>query len=177
MVQSLLSEGDIAKTEDYLNEYLDTVNQYAVMNLCSNLIVNMVVSHYYTLAKENQVNFTLHINVPKELPIQDSDLSVLLGNLLENAITAVSSAPENQCKIDLNIITAGKTLVVTVDNGFGGKLSYENGEYRSTKPNHKAFGLKSIMAIAEKYNGHAEFTHEDMVFHSSVMLTFISPYL
>ena len=177
MVQSLLSEGDIAKAEAYLNEYLDTVNQYAVMNLCSNLIVNMVVSHYYALAKENDIDFKVRINVPKELPIQDSDLSVLLGNLLENAITAVFSAPENQCKIDLNMIIAGKILVVTVDNGFGGKLSYVNGEYQSTKPNHRAFGLKSIMAIAEKYNGHAEFTHEDMVFHSSVMLTFISPYL
>lgn len=176
MVQSLLSEGDIAKAEAYLNEYLDTVNQYAVMNLCSNLIVNMIVSHYYAQANENGIDFTVRINVPKELPIQDSDLSVLLGNLLENAITAVSSAPMNQCKIDLNMIIAGKTLVVTVDNGFGGELSYENGEYQSTKPNHRAFGLKSITAIAEKYNGHAEFTHEDMIFHSSVMLELISPY-
>ena len=174
MIQSLLSEGDIAKAEAYLNEYLDTVNQYAVMNLCSNLIVNMVVSHYYALAKENDIDFKVRINVPKELPIQDSDISVLLGNLLENAITAVFSAPENQCKIDLNMIIAGKILVVTVDNGFGGELLYENGEYQSTKPNHRAFGLKSIMAIAEKYNGHAEFTHEEMIFHSSVILEFIS---
>lgn len=177
MVQSLLSEGDIAKAEAYLNEYLDTVNQYSVMNLCSNLIINMVVSHYYTLAKENHIDFTLHINVPKQLPIQDSDLSVLLGNLLENAIAAASSASENLCKIELNMIVAGKTLVVTIDNGFGGKLSYENGEYQSTKLNHRAFGLKSITAIAEKYNGCAEFTHEDMVFHSSVMLEFNSPCL
>ena len=172
MVQSLLSEGDITKAEAYLNEYLDTVNQYALMNLCSNLIVNMVVSHYYALAKENDIDFTVRINVPRELPIQDSDLSVLLGNLLENAITAAFSAPENRCNIDLNMIVAGKALVVTVDNGFGGKLVYENGEYRSTKPNHTGFGLKSITDIAKKYNGDAEFTHEDMVFHSSVILEF-----
>lgn len=172
MVQSLLSEGDIAKAEAYLNEYLNAVDQYSVMNLCSNRVVNMIVSHYYALAKENDIDLTVRINVPKELPIQDSDISVLLGNLLENAITAVSSAPEEQCKIDLNMITAGNTLVVTVDNGFGEKLAYENGEYRSTKPNHNGFGLNSITAIAKKYNGNAEFTHEDMVFHSSVLLEF-----
>ena len=176
MVQSLLSEGDIAKAEAYLNEYLNAVNQYSVMNLCSNPVINMIVSHYYALAKENDIDFTVRINVPRELPIQDSDISVLLGNLLENAITAASSAPEEQCHIDLNMIVAGKTLVVTVDNGFGGKLAYENGEYKSTKPNHTGFGLKSITAIAKKYNGHAEFTHEDMVFHSSVILEFFASY-
>lgn len=172
IVQSLLSEGDIAKVEAYLNEYLDTVNQYSVMNLCSNLIVNMVVSHYYTLAKENDIDFTVRINVPKELPIQDSDLSVLLGNLLENAITAASSALGDKRKIQLNMIVSGKTLVITVDNGFGGKILYENGEYISAKPEHRGFGLKSIASIAKKYNGEAEFTHEDMVFHSSVILEF-----
>ena len=172
MVQSLLSEGDLAKVQAYLNEYLDTVNQYSVMNLCSNLIVNMVVSHYYALAKENEVDFTVRINVPKQLPIQDSDISVLLGNLLENAITAASSALGDKRKIQLNMIVSGKTLVITVDNGFGGKIVYENGEYISTKPAHRGFGLKSIASIVKKYNGEAEFTHDDMVFHSSVILEF-----
>lgn len=170
MVQSLLSEGDIAKAESYLNEYLDTVNQYSIMNLCSNLIVNMVVSHYYALAKENDIDFTVRINVPKELPIQDSDLSVLLGNLLENAITAASSAPGDKRKITLNMVVAGKALAVAMDNGFDGEVIYENGEYHSTKPKHRGFGLKSVAELAKKYSGDAEFTHEDMVFHSSVVL-------
>lgn len=50
-IQGFLATGDIQKAEKYLNEYLDTVNSYAVMNRCCNLIVNMIVSHYYALAK------------------------------------------------------------------------------------------------------------------------------
>lgn len=169
-VQGFLTEGNTAKAETYLNEYLDTVTKYEIMSLCGNSIVNMIVSHYYTLAKENLIDFTIYINIPKELPIQNSDISVLLGNLLENAVTAAASAPEGQRWIRLNMIVSGKTLVVTVDNGFDGAAEYKNGEYLSTKPEHTGLGLKSIVNIANKYNGDTEFTHEDTVFHSSVML-------
>ena len=173
VVQGLLAEGEIEKAEKYLSEYLDTVNQYAVMNLCGNFIINMIVSHYYAQAKENEIDFKVRINVPKELPIHDSDISVLLGNLLENAIRAAFSAPEDKREIQLNMIVSGQALVITVDNSFDGKLAYENGEYLSTKPNHRGYGLKSIVNIAKKYNGEAEFTCEDTVFHSSVVLEFV----
>ncbi|MDE7268454.1 MAG: GHKL domain-containing protein, partial [Lachnospiraceae bacterium] len=36
-------------------------------------------------------------------------------------------------------------------------------------------GLKSISEIAQKYDGEAEFTHEGMVFHASVMLVLEMP--
>ena len=65
--------------------------------------------------------------------------------------------------------------VINADNGFNGKVIYENGEYLSTKSEHSGFGLKSIAGIAEKYNGEAEFTHENLVFHSSVILEFAAP--
>ncbi|MBD5088722.1 MAG: sensor histidine kinase [Clostridiales bacterium] len=130
----------------------------------------------YYPAEENQIDFTVRIQIPKELPIQDSDISVLLGNLLENAITAVTSAPDGQQIIRLNMIVSRKTLIITVDNGFDGIVSYKNGEYLSTKPKYNGLGLKSITSIAEKYGGGVEFTHEDMVFHSSVMLEFCNSF-
>lgn len=169
-VQGLLTEGNTAKAETYLNEYLDTVKKYDVVNFCGNSIVNMIVSHYYALSKEKQIDFSVRINIPKELSIQDSDLSVLLGNLLENAVTATAAAREDRREIRLNMIIAGNSLVITVDNGFDGTPAYQNGEYFSTKPEHTGLGLKSITSIANKYNGDVEFTHEDTVFRSSVML-------
>lgn len=175
-LQGFLAEGNFEKVKNYLNKYLDTINNYEIINLCSNPIVNMTVSHYYTLSKENQIDFTVHIQIPKELPIQDSDISVLLGNLLENAITAVTSTPDGQQIIRLNMSVSRKTLIITVDNGFDGIVSYKNGKYLSTKPKHNGLGLKSITSIAEKYGGGVEFTHEDMVFHSSVMLEFCNSF-
>lgn len=55
-VQGFLAEGNIKKAEMYLNEYLYVVKTYDVVNLCSNPVVNMIVSHYYTLAKADQID-------------------------------------------------------------------------------------------------------------------------
>jgi len=41
----------------------------------------------------------------------------------------------------------------------------------TTKGQHLGIGLQSVTAIAEKYSGFAEFSHQEDVFHSSVMLS------
>ncbi len=131
----------------------------------------MLVSHYYSLAKKNHIAFAVRIDIPKQLFIHNSDLSVLLGNLLENAMEAASHAPDNCRSICFHMSCSGNMLVIAVDNGFNGTAKLRNHQYLSTKPNHNGLGLKTLENIAKKYGGGASFTHEGTIFHSSVMLT------
>lgn len=169
-LQGFLNNGESDNAAQYLQSYMNSINTYEVQKFCDNAIVNILLSHYSSLAKENDIDFRVRINIPKELWIQDSDISVLLGNLLENAITASNHTKGNQHFIYLNMICSGKMLVITVDNSFDGTVNSIGAQYLSTKPNHRGYGLKSLADIAEKYNGGADFSHEDMVFHSSIML-------
>ena len=66
-------------------------------------------------------------------------------------------------------------LAITVDNSFSGTVRMSDGKYLSTKKSHTGYGLESMEAIAEKYSGGVEFTHEGRVFHSSVMMAMLSP--
>lgn len=119
---------------------------------------------------DKKIIFTVRINLPSKLTVSDFDISVLLGNLLENAIEAASHASEAERLILLNIISSGKMLAITVDNGFDGHVNLDGDKYLSTKKRHTGIGLKSITNIAEKYNGGVQFSHEETIFHASVML-------
>lgn len=71
---------------------------------------------------------------------------------------------------DNKMSCSANMLAITMDNGFGGSVKVEGGHYITTKGQHLGIGLQSVTAIAEKYSGFAEFSHEEDVFHSSVML-------
>lgn len=169
-LQILWENGETDKARDYLSRYLENTDDIHVEKFCSNPVINMLVSHYYSLAGERDVTMTAHIHIPDSFSIQDTDLSVLIGNLLENALEAAAHAPDAYRFIHLNMLCRGKMFVVTVDNGFDGILQKEGERYLSVKPGHHGLGLSILHELAEKYEGGAEFTHDTMIFHSSVML-------
>lgn len=170
-IYEYLNQHDTKQATDYIQKYLQTLQDFELLKFCDHQIINMIVSHYFALAKEQDIDFQVHITLPKELPIANSDLTVLLGNLLENAVAAASKAKPGERNIQLNMILHRKMLAITVDNSFDGNIKCtSSGEYLSTKKNHNGMGLKSITDISDKYNGGVEFNHDDREFHSCVMI-------
>ncbi|MDD3338821.1 MAG: ATP-binding protein [Lachnospiraceae bacterium] len=170
ILHSMNQEGKTQELGEYLNHYIQQLQEYEIVKLCDNAVINWVVSYYLAIAKELHLTFTTRISIPDtHLSIEDADLSVLLGNLLENALTAAKGV-KNDGFIHFNMIHSGKMLAITLDNSFNGIVCKEEEHYRSTKKDHRGIGLQSIQSIAEKYNGGVEFSHEGTIFHASVML-------
>ena len=170
VVRGFLEECSPEKAREYLDQYMESSRKYEFRSFCGNPMVNMLVSHYDALAKEHGLDFSVRIRIPDALSIQDIDLSVLLGNLLENAVKAAGHAPEAWRYIRLNMICSGKMLAVTVDNGFDGNVKWDGAHYLSTKQGHHGMGLKSLEDLSIKYNGGVEFSHKGMEFHAAVMV-------
>lgn len=170
-LQGYLKENEIDRAKTYIEHYVRTLAQEGLDIYSENAIVNHIVSHYHMLAAQQDVIFCgPPPQIPRELPIETADLSVILGNLLENALTAASAAEKGNRYINLNILYTSQILVITVDNSFAGEIKKEGDAYISQKSGHQGLGIASITSIARSYDGGVEFTHEDHVFHASVML-------
>ena len=169
-LQGFLQHGHVQEAEKYLEQYLYSSQQFELLELCRNPVVNMVVGYYQTVALQKDIQFDACIQIPETLSVSDTDLSVILGNLLENAIYAADSGEQAERFIRFHMLCSGQMLAITVDNSFHDEIKKVNGQYISNKPNHSGLGLRNIEMIANKYEGGVEFTHDLHVFHSSVML-------
>ncbi len=142
------------------------------LHVCSeNAIVNYIISHYHAAARQQDISFRCpNQKIPRELPIRAADLSVILANLLENALTAASKVEKGSRYIDLHILYTAQMLVITVDNPFAGEIKKSGDAHVSQKPGHPGLGIASIASIARSYDGGIRSAHKGHVFRASVML-------
>jgi len=162
----------------YLEKLLKDIPSDDGIIFCENFAVNAVASHYFSLARKFEINISEKLAIPAENGIvQDSDLCIIIGNLLENAIEACKKVTPGERFIRINSKMNYETLVIAMDNSFSEKLNTLGGIFLSTKREGEGMGLSSVIAISKKYGGEALFEAKDNVFLSSVYLNTESPTL
>lgn len=169
-LSGLLANDSDEVAQRYIEDCLNDLQRYEVVRVCANEAVNAVVGHYRQVAEDAGVELTTMAEVADGLAVRDVDLAVVLGNLLENALRAAADAPEGGRFVRLGMVSSGKMLAITVDNGFASTLQQEGGTYLSTKDGHEGIGLASVASVAARYGGAVELSHDSGVFRASVML-------
>lgn len=164
----------------FLNQYIEKLPAKDGIDYCADPAVNAVLNHYLQMADSAGIHTEIRINLPEELRIDSIDLCSILGNLLENAITAcqdvaadgrLTSKAADGGLISLTISPEqGSELYIAVSNSFNGRPDLKGGHYHSTKKDGGGIGLLSVKTTAEHYGGNASFYHEGTMFYSNVML-------
>lgn len=173
VIAAMVKQKEYDKLQEFVDSYRKSVPTDKMKILCDNYTANSVINHHIALANdENIQNLDTRCVLSKDSGVEDTDLCVLLGNLLENAIEGCKTLPVEERKIKLRISTYAENLMVTIDNTFDGLLVIENGEVLSRKRGNgkKGIGLSSVAAVAEKYGGELRYEERDGWFMVSVML-------
>jgi sensor histidine kinase regulating citrate/malate metabolism len=103
-------------------------------------------------------------------------VGIILNNLLDNALEAVTLIPENERYIKLTGEFKENFFLIRAENSFDGVLKRDvDSNIVSRKRQHTdgelhGIGLKSMMSIADKYLGTMDISSENKVFKVRVML-------
>ena len=171
IMRSYLQQGEYSKLEAYLNTYSKTLPDDTTFVFCENRAVNVLLLYFAQQAKNGDIDFAVHTVLSENLPVSEADLSVLLGNLLENALDACSAQTDARKHIAVSATTNDTTLFLTVDNTFSGDLKLNRqGQYLSTKRKGSGLGLTSVSSIISRYGGTLDIRHDNGVFRVSIML-------
>lgn len=167
-IRSLAQSGDKNALISYCNE-LERVNYREHIPLCKNAALDGILYHYMTLAKENNIGFSVSCT-PEKINISDIDLCVLMGNALSNAFEgAVLSS--GQRFINIAVSADSSFVIITVDNSFDGKIKYQGEKILSRKRNNsEGLGISSMKNVCEKYGGSASFKANGNIFEAGFIL-------
>ena len=103
-------------------------------------------------------------------PLSERDMSILLGNLLDNAIEAAVLSPEGEKMIRIQIIGKGAIMIIHIENSIGQMPVEKNGQLVSSKADGSdhGWGMKSIRSIVEQNHGRMKYMYDDKTFSISI---------
>lgn len=159
------------KIEEYLGKYLKHSYLKNPIVYCGNFALNTVLVYYVQEAENADIKINIDIALPNEISIKDADLTVLFGNLIENAIDACENVQKDKRSIELKIHrpNAG-SIVFSIDNTFDGNIKMSGNKFLSTKQNGSGIGIESAKYVVEKYNGDMKIEINDNKFCVSGVL-------
>ena len=111
----------------------------------------------------------IHKNIDRPIKIDHLDLTVLIANILDNAIEATTQVSGNRC-ISFSLITDNENIIILTQNPTVNNI--ETTHLMTTKKDkkHHGFGLMSVKSIAQKYDGNYVFECADGIFTSTIVL-------
>ena len=103
--------------------------------------------------------------------MEETDLYSLFGNIVDNAIEAVSDPGVEEKLISLTVKRSDGLVSVNVHNYYCGKLDFENGLPLTTKKNksYHGYGMKSIKRVVEKYGGELSVSGKGGIFNLNIV--------
>lgn len=179
MISTLYHQGKDSELEEYLNQYRNFTAELNETRLSGYPALDNLLNFYIQKAQGDGISVTSDIQPFRQnLGFDIIDLTVLIGNIMENAVEACHNLQSEQTSpyIRIWIRLSEFFLLIKIENSCsrnGPKtLDYTDGtEFVSTK--HVSLsgqGLKSIRYVAEKYGGSAEFKKSDGTFSTRIVL-------
>ena len=170
VVKHLCDEGMNDKASQVLNQYVENIDNSKLYCNTGNLIFDSIINYKLQNAKMKEIQTFLEASIPPQLELEDGDIVIIMGNLLDNAIRAASEAEEKRLWLDINY-DRGR-LLLNIKNTYSGNIEYKNGVIETTKTDKKnhGYGLSNVRKAVDKYSGQMEITHEDKHFCVQIIL-------
>lgn len=171
---AMLAGGKTQEAVSYLNAQTQRTESAVFAGICQHLAANAILSRWAARARDSGIKTQIDARIPANLPMDEVSLVGILANSFENAVEGCLRCPDGterfiNVKIAYSVYNGAGKLHIVFENSCADHIVFESGFPKSQKQGGGT-GTKSISYTAEKYNGMVEFTAENEVFRTRVLL-------
>ena len=155
-LSDLLAKGNTAAAQSYLDELKVRQTERILLVNTHNPIIDAIFNQKGYAAKEQDIDLHFEINDLSEMSIPSVDLTVVMSNLLDNAIEACEKLEKQERRMAVKAIYNKSdnppTLFFSVENA-SKSVEIFGDHIPTTKPEPElhGFGLPNVMDILHKY--------------------------
>lgn len=174
IIDSLLDQEKYSEIRRVIQHINDVTNENKVIKYCNNLIVNTILTNMMDKARSFDIEVHLDVIVPKTIPVDDYELTLVIANLFENAINCVKLFDKPQRYIDVKIHCLNEHLLIQTKNHYEDKIQLDSvtGLPKSKKLGNHGLGMQSVLAFSEKIDGNIGCYLDDGIFHIMMFAKF-----
>lgn len=171
-LNQLAKEKDCDKIKKYLENLLLLSGSEDYIVLTGNYLIDGFLNVKLKEAMDLGVEVSTELQIPQNFKMEEKDISIILGNILDNAVDALkfdSTIGEEKILEVVMKASEGK-LFIKVCNSYSGKIKKNGYDFITTKKERRAhgIGLKNVQRIVSDYHGHMEIDYDGNLF--SIML-------
>lgn len=165
VITMLNRQGNQEALDEYLSSYENLYLKDERSRYCEDAVIDGLLSFYAENAAMNHVEFQAYVTLGPLKGEDQVNLTVLLGNCLENALKSCRQiAEEKGTYIYLDMGIKDRKCLIQIRNSVSAERS------GGTQGKRKGFGLRSVQEIAARYQGTAEFIQNEREYVTRIIL-------
>lgn len=172
-ISGYMQVGEYEKAHEYAGKIAGEVSKIKSFH-SGNAVIDVLIGSKTALAEMNGIKVDVDMAVPPELKLTDGDLTVMIGNLYDNAIDAnLKITDVDKRFIHIKIFFDGGNLLFLFENAACGEDRSGHADvWFTTKENSfmHGFGIKNIDRIVQMYDGYCERELKNQVFRCRIRM-------
>ena len=168
-IQSLNTDPAI---ERYIVALSDQLKTYTSNCHSGNMMLDVMINKYVLECERRDIRFDYYVRSCNLKTVEDIDLVAILGNLMDNALTA--AAQSEKSFVSLETTTRNGYSVIVISNGCDTAPETREGHLVTAKEDKKlhGYGLKSVYKTLKKYHGDYSWEYNELenIFVVTVMI-------
>ena len=161
VIQSLSHKDEKGPLDGYISELQQVYTKQKEYIRTGNVVIDSILNCKLQEAEMYEIPVIHDINIPEEMDFSSFDMTVILSNLMDNAIKASLNIDKDIRNINMVIRFNKGVLRVTIKNKFDGTVLYKGKDIVTSKKdteNH-GIGLENVRQVVKKYNGTLDINH------------------
>lgn len=155
IIDSMLAQKRYEEIRE-VNEHISRIAQEnKVEEYCGNMIVNTILANMMEKARLLDIRVDLDARIPKEIPVDAYELTLVVANLFENAIQCVKDFVKEKRFIEIKVHCLKEHLFIQTKNEYEEEILLDSstGLPKSRKSGNHGLGMQSVLAFSEKTGG------------------------
>lgn len=176
-IYGLLRMGKTDEAKAYMERLTEDLSSFNNIISAGDPIVSSILNTKMEKAYKEHIKCDIDISIPHKLNLEFWVISIVLGNLLDNAVEACTNMPEDMRRIAVRIHIRQDHLIIKVSNSKDRKIIMpessidENYSTKEDKANH-GFGLPNIKKTVENMNGFIEIKDMEDTFEVDIAIPY-----
>lgn len=168
----LAESGDFDRLKDYLHRETGEIRKDTNIVQSGYIGIDSIINSKQILAQSHHLHMFCNIKLPENLVLDNAAIAYVLGNLLDNAITAGSKVSGSN--IEVNIYMVKNNLCMKICN----QTVSEHIDFMHTSSSDRfrhGIGLRSVQSSVEKMDGEFSIGERDGIVTAFVTLYNVCP--